>query len=289
MNIAILGYGAVGKSLTNVFSESNNKISVFSSGKYLEKNNKFLVSQFPIESFSRDLNTQDIIILTTKNPNVTNYIDIVTKIIGKNSLILPMQNGFYSYELYKKIFFERTLASSISIVTNISKNKLQNNTKKPTISFVRPVPVNLSKTFNKFIESSEVLLNFEIFEDENVLLWRKFTRIVALSLSCIYFQSNLGEILTNEQKFNFLKSILLEMKNVAFGYGVLIDIDQELKRISTISPKLKTSLFHSLENKNSGEYEYLISEAIKKAKFKNIKIEQIEYANKEIYKRYTWL
>ena len=72
--------------------------------------------------------------MTTKNPNVTNYIDIVTKIIGKNSLILPMQNGFYSYELYKKIFFERTLASSISIVTNKRKNKLQNNTKKPTIS-----------------------------------------------------------------------------------------------------------------------------------------------------------
>ena len=52
MNIAILSYGAVGKSLTNVFSESNNKLSVFSSGKYLEKN-KFLVSQFPIESFSK--------------------------------------------------------------------------------------------------------------------------------------------------------------------------------------------------------------------------------------------
>ena len=84
MNIAILGYGAVGKSLTNVFSESNNKLSVFSSGKYLENNNKFLVSQFPIESFSRDLSTQDIIFLTTKNPNVTNYIDIVTKIMGKN-------------------------------------------------------------------------------------------------------------------------------------------------------------------------------------------------------------
>ncbi len=194
MNIAILGYGAVGKSLTNVLCASNNKLSVFSSKKYLEKNNKHLISQFPIENFSKDLNTQDIIFLTTKNPNATNYIDIVTKIIGSNSLILPMQNGFYSYELYKKIFFERTLASSISIVTNISKNKLQNNTKKPTISSVPPVPVNLSKTFNKFIESSKDLLNFEIFEDENVLLWRKFTRIVSLSLSCIYFQSNLGEI-----------------------------------------------------------------------------------------------
>ena len=79
------------------------------------------------------------------------------------------------------------------------------------------------------------------------------------------------------------------MKNVAFGYEVLIDIDQELKRISTISPKLKTSLFHSLENKISGEYEYLITEVIKKAKFKNIKIEQIEFADKEIHKLYPWL
>ena len=66
MNIAILGYGAVGKSLTNVLCASNNKLSVFSSKKYLEKNNKHLISQFPIENFSKDLNTQDIIFLTAR-------------------------------------------------------------------------------------------------------------------------------------------------------------------------------------------------------------------------------
>ena len=41
MNIAILGYGAVGKSLTNVFSESNNKLSVFLVESILKKITSF--------------------------------------------------------------------------------------------------------------------------------------------------------------------------------------------------------------------------------------------------------
>ena len=63
----------------------------------------------------------------------------------------------------------------------------------------------------------------------------------------------------------------------------------ELKRILNISPKLITSLYESLENKDTGEFNFLILEAIKRAELKNVDLANVIQARDKIYARYPWI
>ena len=86
---------------------------------------------------------------------------------------------------------------------------------------------------------------------------------MSLACSCIYYENELGEILNDEEKYNFLIEILDSIKSLALEYGVEIVIEEELIRINNISPHLKTSLYESLERGEPGEFQYIIVEALK--------------------------
>ena len=289
MKVSILGYGAVGKSLVRILSTNNYDISVFSSDEYIKNLRKLNVNSYSIESGAVNSPKQDLIFLSTKIYKVKNYLKILENLVGEGTLILPLQNGFYSFDLLKKSFYQNTAAASLSIVTSNTKSGFVNFTKKPKLSVSKPINKVSELMLENFILHSKNDITFEIFKNDEILLWRKFARIIALSTTCIYYKSSLGQVLQDERKYNFLIRSLEEMKSLAKFYKVDISLKQELEMINTISPNLRTSLYHSLENGHPGEYKYLIHEAIQRAKINSIPLNSLEKANVEILRRYPCL
>lgn len=290
--LGILGYGAVGKSLHSIYENLNIKISIASSIKYIPhlKENQYLEVINLEEYKKQNREKYEIAIISTKIEKIENYIELLKDMVTENTIILPVQNGFHTYEYLEKEFGDNVLASSLSIVAKSENNTTSENlTKKATFSISEPKDQELNKVLTKFINNTKNNINYEIISNKQELLWRKFSRIVSLACSCIYYENELGEILNDEEKYNFLIEILDSIKSLALEYGVEIVIEEELIRINNISPHLKTSLYESLERGEPGEFQYIIVEALKRGLEKNIKLENIEKTREKIYKRYPWI
>ena len=292
MRIGILGYGSVGKSIHSIYKNLECELVIVSSKKYIKdiQSSADLTVYDLEDSIKLDIPKCDVLIICTKVEKIQKYIDIINNLKNKNCLILPIQNGFYGYELLSEKFGNNVIASSISIVAKkTEKNLSVNLTKKPIFSLAFNKNSEYVHEINNLIHLSRNVIEFELIDSNQELLWRKFTRIISLSTSCIYFQNNLGQILTDKNKLNFLIKTLKSMKVLSNAYGVKIDVDMELKRILNISPKLITSLYESLENKDTGEFNFLILEAIKRAELKNVDLANVIQARDKIYARYPWI
>tara|TARA_B100001996_G_C18609137_1_gene572997 strand:- start:33 stop:920 length:888 start_codon:yes stop_codon:yes gene_type:complete len=290
--LGILGYGAVGKSLHSIYENLDIKISIASSIKYVQhlKETQYLEVINLEEYKNQNRGKYEIVIISTKIEKIENYIGLLKDIVTENTIILPVQNGFYAYEYLEKEFGDNVLAASLSIVAKSENNTTSENlTKKATFSISKPRDQELNEVLTKFINTTKNNINYEIISNKQELLWRKFSRIVSLTCSCIYYQNELGEILRNEEKYNFLIDTLDSIKSLASKYGVVIIIEEELKRINNISPHLKTSLYESLERGVPGEFKYIIVEALKRGIEKNIKLDNIEKTKEKIYKKYPWI
>ena len=76
----------------------------FSSDEYIKNLRKLNVNSYSIGSGAVNSPKQDLIFLSTKIYKVKNYLKILENLVGEGSLILPLQNGFYSFDLLKKAF-----------------------------------------------------------------------------------------------------------------------------------------------------------------------------------------
>jgi len=292
MKIAILGYGAVGKSLEKLLEREKNDIFIVSSEEYLNKSNNKSKSNFvPLSESGTTKNKEwDIAIVSTKTIKIPSYYEIIRNNIYSQSIILPMQNGFASFNNLQSEFKDKVLASSISIVAkNISDDEVRNYTEKPIIYVSKPTESNLTNKLNRFIDEYKNTITFEVFNSTDDLLWRKFTRITTVASTCIYYENNLGQILQDKEKYNFLVNTLKSISNLALSYKVKIDVNKELEFINKIPKNTRTSLYESLERGEKGEFDYLIIEALSKAKEKNIDLTNIELVKNKIYQKYHWL
>ena len=292
MKIAILGYGAVGKSLEKILKNKNNDIFIVSSEEYISKSNNKTDSKLISLSESESIKNKewDVVILSTRTSKIESYYEIIENNIYNESIILPIQNGFTSFNSMQSKFKDRVLASSISIVAkNITDSEAINYTEKPIFYVGEPTNSGQKNKLNIFIDQYRNELTFEIINSSQELLWRKFTRITTLSSSCIYFENNLGQILQDKEKYSFLVNTLKSITDLALMYNIKIDIDKELEFINNIPKNTRTSLYESLERGERGEFDYLIIEALNRAKEKNFELLNIELVINKIYQKYHWL
>ena len=292
MNIAILGYGAVGKSLETILINENNKIFIVSSDEYITKSIEKNQSELIPLSKSKSIKNKnwDVVIISTRTNKIESYYEIINNNIYDESIILPIQNGFTSYNNLKSEFKDKVLASSISIVAkNVNINEAKNYTNKPILYIGKPTKDSSKDKLNEFVNEYKKSLTFEIIKSSEELLWRKFTRITTLSSTCIYYEINLGQVLQNKEKYDFLVNTLVSISELAHKYNVEIDVNEELDFISKIPKNTRTSLYESLEQGERGEFDYLIIEVINRANQKNLKLSNIELVKNKIYQKYNWL
>ena len=250
MKILIYGTGAVGGYLLALLTKNKLSVSSVSRGKLYKKlRSEPLIFTSNIHgSFTLDVSTinspqnnyPDLIIYCVKSYHNDFAITDLKKYVGKNTLILSLQNGFEGIGKLKQTFDSNNVLSgaiyidvvvqSLGQIVHLGdKAKIVMGSEEGNVHGYKNA--SLTRIANLFIESG---INLLIPNDIKKELWKKFISLVSFAGPTTAANLRLHRLLETSLGRNFIQGTFEEAWNVACTLGVDIKksfIDDTLKNM----------------------------------------------------------
>ncbi len=283
----IIGAGAIGVFYASKLSQVGDEIIIWSRNDY-----EFIAKQgYQISSEStnykffpnlviRDLdqlNQQvDYIIVATKVLPSINIIEIVQKVLAKNTTIIIIQNGIHLENKFIENFPNNQIISAIAFIGVYRQNInyiIHQAFGKLIIGNCNKIDIESINYFANSIKKSGIEVNIS----DNILLerWKKLIWNGAFNpLSVILGGKTTRQILDNKLAFDLVKNIMSEIKLLAKHDNCELPddiIDINISATQTMTP-YKTSMLLDFEASRPMEIEAIIGNAIKFAESKSLSI-----------------
>lgn len=272
MNICFFGVGGVGGyygtlvtkhvnetglGKTYFIARGKHKEAIQKNGLLLKKDGgkeDILVKPYFCSETVDDLPIFDIVVVSVKGYDLENAAKELTKITGKNSVILPLLNGADIYERIRKNVSEAVvLPSCLYISAHIES---------PGVIFQTggsgQIAIGKDPQYPKFYP--EVLINLfkgsgiqiSFFEDINTEIWTKYIFIASFALVTATYNKTLGEIAGDEKLGTLAKDIMREVESIAKALKINLPDDIVEKTFSKAGQfpfETKTSFQRDVELK----------------------------------------
>ncbi|MDD5686255.1 MAG: 2-dehydropantoate 2-reductase [Elusimicrobia bacterium] len=132
MNIVIVGAGAMGTLFAGFLAKGGNNVTVLARDKkkeiILKKKgikitglSKFFISpaKVRITSLPDSVSSQDLIIIFVKSYDTSSVIPSIRKMMGKNTVVLTLQNGLRNYENISKYITKNRIIRGVTLESAI--------------------------------------------------------------------------------------------------------------------------------------------------------------------------
>jgi 2-dehydropantoate 2-reductase len=246
MKIVIIGTGGVGGYFGGKMAKAGFDVTFLARGAHLNaiKSNglivKSILGDFKVDEAKATDNVSetgpaDLIILGLKAWQIKDILHGLKSITGKNTMILPLQNGVVtSEELAKEISKENILAGLCRIISKIESPGVINHLGvTPTIIFGEvnnTKTVRLQKVKELFDASG---IKSVISDDITADLWKKFISICTSGLLAVT-RTTYGELRELKETRELMIRLLKEIYELSQKAGIRIEQDFPEKTTSFI-------------------------------------------------------
>ncbi|WP_352400518.1 2-dehydropantoate 2-reductase [Anaerotignum sp.] len=284
MKIAILGLGGVGATVAGglrkyekdliFIARGKTKEALQEKGLYLESEmlgNEVIRPGLVSESVE-EIGVVDILILCSKSYGLEGACKKYAKIVGENTLVVPLQNGVSASKYVSKWLDGRGVVSDsyIYCFSNIIEAGHITN-----MGNLLRIGVGFSdgkdnEKARKLVDMlNECGLPSTYGQDIMKALWEKYAMMCGNSCAFIYFDSPAGNIQEDSRKMEFLRGIYEDINRLAKATGVT-GLDTMPKRYVDEFMKLPSQTISSLyrdiiAGKEETEFEWLVGSSCRLA------------------------
>lgn len=294
MKIGIIGTGGVGGYFGARLAASGNEVKFIARGKHLRtikekglilksiKGDLHINSAVVSDDIS-DLSDCELIILGVKAWQVKDIAPILSKILNKNALVLPLQNGVLTASELLEYFEKNQILGGLCMIFSSieSPGVINHKGLEPSITFgeidksVKERTTQLKNTFE------QAGINTTLSEDIEAALWRKFILICLSGLGAIT-NSGYGLIRETPETRQIIIDVLTEVSSIAKAKKVNLGndiVEKSLQIVDTYPAESMSSLARDVLNGKPSEIEYQNGTIVKLGKELGIETP----ANKFIY------
>lgn len=291
MKILIYGVGGIGgfigaflcKTKFEVFflSRGQNFLNLKKNGLNLESSKENLrFKNINISNKLEDYNNLDIIVLCVKLYDFKKCLLNLTKVIGKNTIILPFQNGVIAEQLIKEIYGSQNNFGAVAQISSyLDENSRVIHKGNLATFFVGPLLCKKNDDKNRKLmnfcnELASVGLDMRYTEKINQKLWDKFIFLSAYSGMTTLTQMSIGEIFENNISKNMFINAMKETLNLSKKCGISFQYDPVKKweeKILNMPYDMTSSMYLDFKNNKRLELDWLSGSVVKLSqKFKLI-------------------
>ena len=271
MNIAIIGTGGVGGYFGGQLAKAENQVSFVARGEHLKaikdkglqvKSEKGSFTVHPAMATSQisDLKTPDLVIVSVKAWQVKEVAVQLKSIIGKNTVVLPLQNGVLAaHEIAEIVGKEQVLNGLCRIISKIEvPGIIHHISVEPTIVFGEFDNQKTTRVQNIANTFDEAGITNIIARDIDVEVWKKFLGICISGLIGLT-RSSYGAVLDFPGTRQLCTDLFTEIYHVGKAAGVNLPeniVEATLGFLDKIPYHSTTSLARDVMEGKPSEIEY---------------------------------
>jgi 2-dehydropantoate 2-reductase len=195
----------------------------------------------------------DVVLFAVKLWDTESAAEQMRPIVGKETLVIPLQNGVESIGRLRKIFpSEAVMGGSAYIATRIKEpGVIEHSGQMARLQF-GPLLASQKPTALRFLQAcKEANIQAEIPEDIVRANWEKFVFLVGVSSSTASSRAPLGVVRSDPDLRWLFEQAMRETWRVGRARGVALAedyVDQRLAFADTLHADMKASLAHDLES-----------------------------------------
>ena len=257
MNIVVFGAGGVGGYFGGKLAKAGFEVTFIARGNTLKaiKANglqvKSIKGDFKVYPKVTDkiseVKDANLIILAVKSWQIEDIAKLLKPVIGKNTMVLPLQNGADNADRLREILIpENVLAGLCKIVSKIESPGVINHFAfEPEIVFGEydNKKTERVKSLKAVFDKAE--FKSTLSEDIHLDIWKKFLFIATYSGVGALTRSIIGELRKEEQIKSMLNQTAYEIVTIANAKGIPLknsDIDMIMHVIDQLDPNTTASM-----------------------------------------------
>ncbi|PIU83945.1 MAG: hypothetical protein COS68_01340 [Elusimicrobia bacterium CG06_land_8_20_14_3_00_38_11] len=275
MKITIIGAGAMGTLFAGILSKGGNDVCILTRNKKTEKilkKNGIRISgitkttipssKLKITTDPAEICRPDLIIILVKSYDTISTVPSIKKMMGKNTVILTLQNGLGNYEVFSEYFYKKTIISGITSESStlVKSGEIIHMGKGDTIIEKSDFSGQVADIFNEC--GIKITLSSKI---ESVI-WSKLVLNCAINPVAAISGVRNGEIINYKNLFEVAVEAGKEVVTVAKKMKIKIlfsDVAQRIKNICLATSENTNSMLADILAKRKTEIDSLNGAVVK--------------------------
>lgn len=235
--IAVVGIGGVGGYLAGMLGQVCPHLTLAARGarkESLEKEGIILHSEYKGELRAvpeqvvetGELPEQDIIFICVKNYSLEEVCRELGQAVSDRTILIPVMNGVNPGERVRDLLGKGTVVDALIYIVAFA-NEDFSITQQGDFARLCIGIKNADALQQKKVEEAAALLtaagiDFEVAEDIEVEIWRKYILNCAYNVVTAYYDNDIGQLRKEERKAKEYEALVREAEQVALAKGVAI-------------------------------------------------------------------
>lgn len=267
MNIGLIGLGVIGAPIAHrIYSAQESNFYIIANGERKERFNRsqyFINGDYfnpLIASNSDDVNgVLNLLIVCVKNYSLKYSLIDIRNVITDDTIILPLQNGIFSYDFFKKEFpRNRVLKGFVQGPNTEINNDVYTYQNSGVMHIGSDDYPEVAKEVYEYLKKCNVSIQFE--NDIKHMVWKKLMLNVAGNSITALTGADYSLIKQYSDLQQLCYKAMREFSSVAWEEGVYLskeDIDDVIDYFITYTGNKKTSMLVDVINERKTENDYL--------------------------------
>lgn len=235
--IAVVGIGGVGGYLAGMLGQVCPHLTLAARGarkESLEKEGLILHSEYKGELRAvpeqvvetGELPEQDIIFICVKNYSLEEVCRELGQAVSDRTILIPVMNGVNPGERVRDLLGKGTVVDALIYIVAFANGDFS-ITQQGDFARLCIGIKNADALQQKKVEEAAALLtaagiDFEVAEDIEVEIWRKYILNCAYNVVTAYYDNDIGQLRKEERKAKEYEALVREAEQVALAKGVAI-------------------------------------------------------------------
>lgn len=263
--VHIIGFGAIGATYGSLlYDYDKSSVKMVLDEKRAKTYDKISVINgrdyyFDYVIPSPDSDKAELIILAVKGHNLTESINTITPLVGKDTIILSLLNGISSEDELSRAFGKDKVLHGFCVGTDSGREDRN-------VKFTNSGKIVFNEYYNEIKGKAPLVaqifdkakINYSMPHDIRREMWWKFMMNVGVNQTSAILRAPYGVYATVSEAQKLLASACKEVIPLAEKEGVSLyesDIDEFFKIFKTLSPFGRTSMFQDVEAGRKTEVE----------------------------------
>ena len=274
MRIAIMGTGGVGGYYGGLLSQKGQEVIFIARGAHLQAmrekglhvksvHGDFLVSPVKATDDTTEVGPVDLILFTTKTYHMDIAAQAIKPMVGKETVVVPLQNGIDAAERIGVYVGREHLVGGVTWLSAAIEAPgvigQYSQFRRVVIGEFNGMMTARLKMIYETLQTTGI--DVELSDDILKVLWTKFVFISSLSALGSLTRVSLGEYRSIPETRDILIEALGEVTAVAQARGVKLErdlVDKTLEFIDNTAPEMRTSMQRDVEAGRPSELESMI-------------------------------
>jgi 2-dehydropantoate 2-reductase len=252
VRIAVVGAGSMGSVYAGLLASAGNDVwavdpwvahvdAIRARGLRVEGASGDRVARISATTDAADVGPVDLIVIATKAMDVRAAAEMARTLLGRETLVLPIQNGLGSVDVAAEVLgVERVV---VGVAGGFGASVVgPGHVHHHGMELVRlgepggPVSERVERIAEVWRAAG-----FSVRTDDDVdaLVWEKLICNVCFSGTCTLLEGTIGEVLDDDDAWSVARTCAVEAYEVAVAFGVALGIDDPVAHVAAFGERIR--------------------------------------------------